>query len=444
MATSSISGLASGLDSASIIEQFMKLEALPQTQLKNRITSQQSVVTKLQSLNSKAALLTTKAEELAKPAAWTGLTGTSSNENIGITASSSASAMSLDVTVTSVARTHQLGFATAAAKTDVVTGASTQVTLDRFDGSPLTVETGDGTLQGLVDALNDPANATGVRATLVSSSSGYRLMVESTETGAQSDFALTAADGSALLGGAVVRAGTDAEIDLGAGITATSTTNTFTELVPGVDLTLNAAARAGDVATVLVQRDVPALSEQMKGLVDAVNSLVSDIDSGTAYNATTKTSGALAGDAGVRAFRQQLLSTVFPGDGTSLADMGIQTDRYGKLVFDEEAFAAAYEADPEGVSARITSGGNGFAERVRVVADAASDKYTGSLTTAIESRQSGISRLQDDVDNWDTRLELRRTTLQNQFNALETALAQMQSQSSWLSSQLASLPSYSA
>ena len=34
MATSSISGLASGLDTASIIAQLMQLEAIPQTRLK--------------------------------------------------------------------------------------------------------------------------------------------------------------------------------------------------------------------------------------------------------------------------------------------------------------------------------------------------------------------------------------------------------------------------
>ena len=38
--------------------------------------------------------------------------------------------------------------------------------------------------------------------------------------------------------------------------------------------------------------------------------------------------------------------------------------------------------------------------------------------------------------------ELRRTTLERQYTALETALSSMQSQSSWLSSQISSLPSY--
>ena len=44
MASASISGLGSGLDTASIIDQFMQLEAAPQTRLKSRVASEKSVV----------------------------------------------------------------------------------------------------------------------------------------------------------------------------------------------------------------------------------------------------------------------------------------------------------------------------------------------------------------------------------------------------------------
>ena len=43
------------------------------------------------------------------------------------------------------------------------------------------------------------------------------------------------------------------------------------------------------------------------------------------------------------------------GLGTSLAGVGIQLDRYGKLVFDADAFNTAYEADPGAVAAKFTS-----------------------------------------------------------------------------------------
>ncbi|GAA2023454.1 flagellar filament capping protein FliD [Nocardioides kribbensis] len=444
MATSSISGLASGLDTATLVDQFMQLEAAPQTRLKAKVSSEQSLVTTLQTLNTKVALLASKAEALAKPSAWTPLTATSSNAAVSVTAGASAGPASLSVTVTGVARSHQLGFAQAHALTDQVTGASTSVRLDRFDGSPVDLAT-DGTLSGLARAINDPANATGLAASLVKVADGsYQLLVESTATGAAQDFTLTGSDGAALLGGATVRAGSDASIDLGAGIVVTSTTNTFTDVLPGVTLTLGAAATTGTTSSVALARDTSKLATSVKDLVDTVNSLLADIDAQTSYDSATKKSGALAGDATARSLRSALLNAVYPSDGTSLASLGIQVSRTGTLTFDQSAFTQAYAADPAGVAERFSTAGDGFAARVATVAKGASNSTTGTLTAAITGRRTGIERLQDGIEAWDTRLELRRTTLQRQFTALETALGQMSSQSSWLAGQISSLPSSSS
>jgi flagellar hook-associated protein 2 len=143
----------------------------------------------------------------------------------------------------------------------------------------------------------------------------------------------------------------------------------------------------------------------------------------------------------VRTVRDQLLSSVFPGDGTSLADLGIQTDRSGRLVLDEATLRKAVDSDPTAVQARLTTPGTGFVDRVRTAAAAASDRVDGTLTSAITGRTDTIARLDDDVEAWDLRLELRRGTLTRQFSALDTALNLMNSQSSWLAGQISSLSS---
>jgi flagellar hook-associated protein 2 len=441
--SASISGLSSGLDTATIVSQLMQIEAQPQTNLKTRLSSEKSLVSTLQALNTKTSVLASNAATLAKPATWQAVSATSSNAAVAVTATGTASATRLSVTVTGVAKTHQLGFADAAKLTDTVTGASTKVTINRFDGSPVELETGDGTLKGLVAAINSSANNTGLRATAVKSGDGYRLLVESTATGADQDFELTALDGSALLGGATVRAGSDASLDLGTGITVTSKTNTFSDLTPGVTLTLGADAAVGNVATISVSKDASKLSSSVSSMIDAMNSVLSEITTQTAYNATTKVSGPLAGDAGVRALSSSILSTVFPTTGKSLATVGIQTDRTGQITFDASKFAAAYAADPAGVEAMFTSTENGFANRVATVTKAASNTTNGTLTTAITGRNSGITRIQKDIDAWDVRLAAKQDSLNRQFTALETALNSMQSQSSWLSGQLSSLSSSS-
>lgn len=439
----SISGLASGLDTATIINQLMQLEAAPQNRLKTRISDEKLVLTSLQALNKTVAGLATKAEALAKDTAWQPLSTTSSNAAVGVSTTSSASPRSLTVTVTGVAATHQLGYANAAGLSDVVTGASTKVRLDRFDGSPIELETTTGTLQGLVEAINKPENATGLSATVVKQAdNSYRLLVESTKTGAVEDFDLTALDGSPLLGGATVRAGSNASINLGAGITATSATNTFAEVVPGTTITLGAAATNGTVSTITVARDTSGMSAKVKDLVDSVNAALAEIDVKAAAGGTGKTAGPLSGDGAARQLRTALLDSIRGDAGsTSLAAYGIQVTRSGRLEFDDTKFKAAYAADPVGTAEMFTTTGDGFAARVATVAKAASDATEGTLSAAITGRQSGIDRMEDSIDEWDRRLTLRRTALERQFTALETALSQMSSQSSWLAGQLSSLPS---
>ena len=55
-----------------------------------------------------------------------------------------------------------------------------------------------------------------------------------------------------------------------------------------------------------------------------------------------------------------------------------------------------------------------------------------------------MTDLQKQIDAWDLRLTMRRETLTAQFNAMETALGTLNSQASWLSGQIGSLPSWSS
>ncbi|SDS43180.1 flagellar hook-associated protein 2 [Nocardioides scoriae] len=435
MANASIGGLASGLDTATIIDQFMSIEAVPQTKLKTSLSTQQRDLKTLQDLNARIASLATTAKALTTDKAWQPLTATSSSTALVATAATGSASGSYEVTVNRLASTHRLTFGTSVASTaSVVTGP---VTLTR-GGESQTITPDDDTLAGLVSALN--RGGTGVRATTVKLDDGtQRLMVTSVEPGAGASFTLSGVDG---LGTASVRAGADAEIQIGQD-TVHSKTNTFSGVVPGLTLTATAAA-VGQTVQVEVATDTSSMQNKVKALVDQVNAALSTIDSLTNYDAGTKTSGPLAGDSAVRSLRNALLDSIYPADGSSLASIGLQTDRSGKLVLDSDAFGKAYAADPAKITAAFTAGttaspADGFAERLRKAAAGASDSYTGTLTSAITGRGTAITRTQGDISAWDTRLEMRRTTLTRQFTAMETALNQMNSQSQWLAGQISSL-----
>jgi flagellar hook-associated protein 2 len=443
--TSSVSGLVSGLDTASLISQLMQVEAQPQTLLKNKLTTEQSTLSSVQALNAKFAALATKAADLAKPSAWTPAAASTSSSSVTATAAPTAAAGTFSFTVGQTASTHLLSFATTATATDVV--AAGGLTLTSSDGTTTTIDTGDGTIGSVVSAINN--SSTGVTATALKLDDGtYRLRVVSNATGAGSAFTLTRSDGSALLGGANVTAGRDAAITID-GDTVHSATNTFTGISNGLDVTLASGAVAGTVVDVTVTRDQSAAKTAAQGLVDAANDLLSQIDTLTSYDSSTNTAGALIGDATVRSLRDSVIDTVTKAaDGSSMAGMGLQTDRYGKITFDGDAFDKAYAADPSAVAARLgatsTAAVPGFAARLQAVAKAASDSIDGTLTLSINGRQSTINSLQESIADWDTRLAAKKDALTTQFTNLEVALSQLQNQASWLSGQISSLSSSSS
>jgi flagellar hook-associated protein 2 len=448
MASASVSGLVSGMDTATIISQLMQVEAAPQTLLKTRLSSEQGLVSTLQSLNAKFAALTTRAHDLAKPTAWAPLTTTSSSTQVSATAGVTTVPGTLSFTVNQTATPSRITFGTTARGTDVV--ATSSVRLTKSDGSHLDLDAGTGTLDELVNAVNG-ANA-GVTATKVRLDSGeYRVSLLSKDTGTASRFSLTNADGTELLGGAALAAesiGTNASITVGAD-TITSGTNTFTGLTQGLDVTIKPGTAAGTAVDVTVARDASKAQGSMQSLVDAANEILSTIDSLTAYNATTKSSGQLAGDATVRELRSKVLDAVTrAADGSSMASLGLQTDRTGKLTFDTAKFTAAYAADPNGVAKRLGAGSTdtvpGFASRLETAGKIASDSSTGILTQSVKGHQSSVTNMQDSIASWDIRLAQRQEALNRQFSALEVALGKMQDQASWLSGQIASLPTSSS
>ncbi|NHA00566.1 flagellar filament capping protein FliD [Nocardioides sp. W3-2-3] len=246
-----------------------------------------------------------------------------------MSATSAAAPGGFTVTVGQTALSHQVVFTEAHAKSDSVTGTTTGVLLKR-DGQPdVAISTANGTLEELATAING-ANA-GVRATLVrTGTSGgtdqYRLLVESTATGEAQAFESTDSTSAPLLGGGSVRAGRDASIEIG-GITATSTSNTFANVVPGVTVTLGTNATGS--ADLTLSRDAQGRSDAVKSFVDQVNAALTSIAALTTN--TTDAKGTLAGDSTLRRVASALQDAIYPGDGTSMAKFGVQIDRYGKV-----------------------------------------------------------------------------------------------------------------
>lgn len=361
MANASIGGLVSGMDTATIISQLMRLEALPQAGLKSKVSSAQTRVNALQTLNSKLASVATRAADLAKLSGWTPTKATSSVDTVTAKTSSTATPGSVTFQALSVAKAKQASYTTTATPEAIVVPANSPLKITYDDGrTSVSVNSGDGSLAAVAEALN--ASGTGLRAKLVKvDDTKYRLHVESTTTGATSGFAITESDGTTpILGGVYASTvGTDAQIKVSGETTnLTSKTNTFTGLMPGVDVTLGPTTVLNADVTVTVTRDTTSLAGSVKAMVDAVNLALDDIKSLTSSDPAAKKAGLLTGDSGLRRIRNDLLASVTSGvDGTSLATVGIQVDKTGRLVFDQTKFTDAYTADPTGVAAKFAGTG---------------------------------------------------------------------------------------
>jgi flagellar hook-associated protein 2 len=215
-----------------------------------------------------------------------------------------------------------------------------------------------------------------------------------------------------------------------------SSTNTFTNVIPNVTFTATAAQTG---VTLTVSNDVDSIANKMQALVDAVNAANSQINTSTAYNTTSQKGSPLTGDSTVRELQSSMLSAVsqgYSGYG-SFKQFGLQLDSSGNLTFDKAAFVSAYNANPSAVQDGVS---NGLAATFDDIATKASDYADGSLTTAIQSHNNTVSSLNSEISDWDSRLTDKQAALQKQFADLETALGQMKDQSNWLSSQLAGLP----
>jgi len=227
------------------------------------------------------------------------------------------------------------------------------------------------------------------------------------------------------------------------GITVTRDSNTISDVLQGVTLTLK------DVGTVTieVQHDVDRVMERIKAFVDQYNSVQNFIKEKTGDG------GVLQGDVllGRIQFQLRQLATArvdgAPEPYNQLAMIGISVDRYGTMTLDEGKLRAALEADPDAVY-RLFAGKleeDNF-EGVAVRMGKELEQWLRSNEGLLASRQQMFENRMKDIDRsierLEARLELREQTLRRQFTRLEEVLAALQTQSAWLSAQLVQLSAF--
>lgn len=445
-----LGGTGSKIDTDSLIDALMAAKAVPQNQLKDQLTAQQTLNDNVQEMTRRMAAISSAGVSLTD-LAFDGVPTAATSSLTSVIASSTGGAQAGSAT-------FHVDAVAAAQVSTVKADASGSFVADYTKGLDLTVgsnqsvhiDLNSGSAADIAAAVNGAG--LGVRASVVNVSANdptnptkttQILQFTSTKTGTDNKFSFgtdptgaTANNAGFTAGEAVVTAAANAQISVGAGsaggYSIVSQTNTFTDAMPGVTFTVSAAAVNQDV-TINVSDDVSGLSDKVSALVDAINQAKSGIATLTAKG------GLFQGDSTMNSIGFDLASAISGGtvNGQSLTKYGIDMDKDGVVSFDAATFTAAYQADPQGTLDAIGNGG--FATTMRQIGDAASLPSVGSLSVAYAADLAKVDDLNTQISNWDDRLATAKTQLQTKYTAMQTALAKLQSQGDWLTSMFKSI-----
>ena len=212
-------------------------------------------------------------------------------------------------------------------------------------------------------------------------------------------------------------------------VLVTSSSNTFSDVLAGVSLTIKEASDSP--VTISVTETNSELMATIQGVVENYNAFRAALKDVTEYDVETETGSVLTGDS--TALRldtdfSYLFSGRFFGAGSiqSLAEIGIDIQKDGTLSFDKSALEAKYAADPEAVKEFFTAEETGVSAKLGALIDQLGGDETSLVGSRTNSLATKIEQNQARIDLMNDRLEDQRERLYTQFYRMEEAIGKMQ------------------
>ena len=471
MATISSIGIGSGLDVNSIITKLVDVEKQPLTALKTKATNFTAQLSAYGTIKSQISALNDAALTLGTSALWNPLSVTSSNSAaVTATATGVPAQGSYSLEVQQLARVQSAASDSLPSGTTLGTGTLTiqlgtwstnfgAFTPGAASAVSITVGAGQDSLASIATKINDAG--AGVTATVLHDSSGDRLSLRSTNSGEAAGFRVQVTDADTInndnaglsrlafdpASGAFGMATTistaqqarDAKATLN-GVPVTSSTNTFSGLVPGLSVQVGQLTTAP--VTVTVSQDLAAIKKSITTFVDAYNALNSTLTDDTKYDAANKTSAILQGDSTTVGLQNALRSLI--GSSTSgsvfsrLSDIGVSVQQDGSLstgskldtaLQDVASLKKFFTVDNSNVAT------NGFGLKLKA--------FTQGLLSVGGTVSSKSTAIQKDIDRNTTEQQKvtdRATTieanLRKQYSALDAKMGSLTALSNYVSQQV--------
>jgi flagellar hook-associated protein 2 len=459
----SLPGLASGLDTATLITKLMGIEKIPYNNLQVKKTNIDNNKSVFNNINLKLKTLRDAATNLSDLDSFkvSGATNTDPSK-VAVTVGDNAINGNYSITVNKLAKQQ----VNATAEISLKDANGSAVVLDGSDlDSSITVgdltftlhELGldtNTTMEDALDKISEKINkdTKGVQATVIQTSEGNKtLVVTAKETGKTINMA---GEGEFDLQSKVQAEPAEIVVN---GITITSSSNTITGAIPGVSLQL---LTEKSTVNVEVKQDVDKIASKIDEFVKAYNEIIDLIKENTKKITNEKDSDGnyksfktnLQGDSLLRDLQNELYGIVSSvgakgnSDGFKLlSQIGIEIDKgvtsaalmTGKISFDKELFKEKIAEDPTAVE-ELFRGDNGLGT---VAKDRLKDwtSANGLMQMKMDGYQSQIDFITDQMESMNQRLILKEEALNKKFTAMEVSLSKLQSQQSWMTTQLNSI-----
>ncbi|OAT80381.1 flagellar filament capping protein FliD [Desulfotomaculum copahuensis] len=487
----SLTGLSSGFDWGSLIDQLIQADSAPVTQMQqqqSQITTQQSDWNNLsQKLNTLSSALQAYSS-LTIDSTFNVQSVTSGNQNL-VTASVATDSNGNIISPANGAYTlSNIVLAKPASILSTTSNGTFQSGLYNFKiinneylasshstiSVTATITVNASSLGDVANAINKVTSAN-VSATVINN----KLIITDNYTGHVNSIAITNTANNSLVAGlgltaAGTRAGTDGSFNVtynGIITSVTTYSNTVNNAINGLTINLLNNVTSASV-TITVANDASKVMSGIQTMVNDYNDVMDYINqlyygtasktvSAMASSSAAQTYGALNGDFTLVNIQSTLLSKMqqdFSGrtgvvnQYNTLRSIGISTDdasdsmgfnEEGKMSIDTTQLQQALTSNPQAVkallqqlSSDLTDLSSGYI--TNLVSTTANGQ--GLIPTVVQSLQNNYNDLSDQIQALQDNLTQERNMLTQQFTAMEQAMAQAKAQSNWFAQQMAALP----
>ncbi|PUB14688.1 flagellar filament capping protein FliD [Paenisporosarcina sp. OV554] len=489
-----VGGLASGMDTDALVKQLMQAQKMPLDKLMQKKVWTEWQQESFRDFNLSLSSLRTSASNLRLQSSFNAYSATSNSSTVNLTTTANAVSGTYKVEVLSVASSAKLHSATAIVKSDGTVAKSTDligaaaagtIKVKGSDGSEVAVEiTEDMSYADVAKKLQDSTAGKLPELRVSFDDTTSRFFISTKGMGANQAFSLeftdtTGAPNSALANQVVNNGGTTAlaagaengSVSLDGIVIDGLTTNKTT--VNGLTLNL---VQKGPETTVTVQSNPEKPLAMIKEFVGKYNETIANIEKQLVEKRYPNfqplsdeqkkdmsekeielweekaRSGLVRNDPTLKNAIQELrrafmdpVDDIATGNIELLSQIGINTGKYtegGKLFIDEDKLNAAFTNKPDEVMKLFTNkdaagNGIGIGDKVyqklnEVVKNLSTQAGSPSNSVDNSTLSKKIKQMNDEISRWQERLVGVEDRYWRQFTAMEKALSQMNSQSSWM------------